>query len=61
MSDYHELLSAYLDDELEARERVAVDAALGQSADLRRDLAELRVARDLLRGLGTVETRRPVD
>ena len=35
MSDYHELLSAYLDDELEVRERVAVDAALGQSADLR--------------------------
>jgi len=60
MSDYQDLLSAYLDDELAPRERAEIDAALLGSADLRRDLAELRATRQLLRNLGTVEPRRPL-
>jgi anti-sigma factor RsiW len=44
-------LSAYLDGELTDDERAAVDARLEQSAEWREELAEVRAARDALRGL----------
>ncbi len=46
-----DMLSAYLDDELTVAERAAVDAQLEVSAEWRDELAEVRVARDALRGL----------
>jgi anti-sigma factor RsiW len=46
-----DMLSAYLDGELTADERVAVDARLESSADWRAELAEVRAARDALRAL----------
>lgn len=60
MTDIVELLSAYLDDELDDGERKQVDDALGASAELRKELAELEHTRSLLRGLPEVEPRRPV-
>jgi anti-sigma factor RsiW len=46
-----DMLSAYLDDELSDDERVAVEAQLEASAEWRDELAEVRAARDVLRGL----------
>ena len=45
------LLSAYLDGELSADQRELVAQALQASPELRRELAELRATRDLVRGL----------
>lgn len=58
MNQVAHLLSAYLDDELTATERVSVDSALSDSADLRRDLDELRATRTILRTLPEVVPRR---
>lgn len=44
-------LSGYLDGELDATERAAVDALLAESPDWRAVLAEVRWTRDALRGL----------
>jgi len=49
------LLSAYLDGELEARERAEVEARLAESHDLRAVLDEVRGARDAVRGLGPID------
>lgn len=46
-----DMLSAYLDGELSDDERAAVEARLDQSAEWRDELAEVRAARDALRGL----------
>ena len=46
-----DILSAYLDGELTDAERVAVDAQLEASPEWRDELAEVRAARDALRGL----------
>jgi anti-sigma factor RsiW len=46
-----EMLSAYLDGELEAPERDAVEARLSESAEWRAELAEVRGARDAVRNL----------
>jgi anti-sigma factor RsiW len=46
-----DMLSAYLDDELTADERAAVDAQLETSAEWRSELTEVRAARDALRSL----------
>jgi anti-sigma factor RsiW len=46
-----DMLSAYLDGELTDAERAAVDARLEASAEWRDELAEVRAARDALRGL----------
>ena len=46
-----DVLSAYLDGELTDAERAAVDARLEVSAEWRDELAEVRAARDALRGL----------
>lgn len=46
-----DMLSAYLDGELTDAERVRVDAQLAASAEWRDELAEVRAARDALRGL----------
>jgi anti-sigma factor RsiW len=46
-----DMLSAYLDGELTGDERAAVDAQLEISAEWRSELAEVRAARDALRGL----------
>ncbi len=46
-----DMLSAYLDGELTDAERAAVDAQLEASAEWRDELAEVRAARDALRGL----------
>ncbi|HEY3670362.1 MAG TPA: zf-HC2 domain-containing protein [Acidimicrobiia bacterium] len=57
MSDVHDdaldpdMLSAYLDGELTGAERSAVDAQLESSSAWREELAEVRAARDALRGL----------
>ncbi len=57
MNDAHgdaldpDMLSAYLDGELTAAERAAVDGRLESSAEWRNELAEVRTARDALRGL----------
>lgn len=49
MSDPRELLQAYLDDELTAPERAAVEAALAADPALRDELAKLRAAGALVR------------
>jgi anti-sigma factor RsiW len=46
-----EMLSAYLDDELSAPERDAVETRLSESAEWRTELAEVRAARDAVRNL----------
>jgi anti-sigma factor RsiW len=46
-----DVLSAYLDGELDDAERAAVEARLEQSVEWRDELAEVRAARDALRGL----------
>jgi anti-sigma factor RsiW len=46
-----DMLSAYLDGELGDAERAAVEAQLEASAEWRDELAEVRAARDALRGL----------
>jgi anti-sigma factor RsiW len=46
-----DVLSAYLDGELTDAERDAVDARLETSAEWRAELAEIRIARDAVRGL----------
>jgi anti-sigma factor RsiW len=46
-----EMLSGYLDDELDADERTAVDARLAESAEWRAELEEVRAARLAVRGL----------
>jgi anti-sigma factor RsiW len=46
-----DVLSGYLDGELDAAERAAVEARLEESAEWRAELAEVRAARDALRGL----------
>lgn len=46
-----DLLSAYLDGELTAGERAAVDAQLAVSVEWRFELAEVRAARDAVRAL----------
>jgi anti-sigma factor RsiW len=51
MSLEPDVLSAYLDGELTDAERAEVDAQLASSADWRAELAEVRAARDALRGL----------
>ena len=48
-------LSAYLDGELDAAERAAVDGYLEVSADWRAERDEIAYARDTLRGLPTRE------
>jgi anti-sigma factor RsiW len=49
------LLSAYLDDELDAHERAAVDARLSESAEWRAVLDELRGTRTALRNLPLID------
>ena len=49
------LLSAYLDGELDAHERAAVDARLTESDEWRAVLDEVRAARDALRSLPLVD------
>jgi len=46
-----DMLSAYLDDELTDPERAVVETQLQSSAEWREELAEVRAARDALRGL----------
>lgn len=46
-----DLLSAYLDDELDAAARVEVEARVAESAEWRSILEEIRVARDAVRRL----------
>jgi anti-sigma factor RsiW len=46
-----DVLSAYLDGELTDAERAEVEATLAQSPEWRAELAEVRAARDALRGL----------
>ena len=48
-----EMLSAYLDDELTAPERVAVEARLAESAEWRTELDEVRSARAAVRNLAS--------
>jgi anti-sigma factor RsiW len=50
-----DLLSAYLDGELTDAERVAVEARLEASPEWRDELAEVRAAREALRGLSERE------
>ena len=50
-----DMLSAYLDGELTDAERVAVDAQLEASAEWRDELAEVRAARDAVRGVSQRE------
>jgi anti-sigma factor RsiW len=49
------LLSAYVDGELDATERAAVDARLAESDEWRAVLTEVRAARDALRALPLVD------
>lgn len=56
----HDLLSAYLDDELSPAERARVEADLVSSPELRRELAELDATRSLLRALPPVSPLRPL-
>lgn len=49
------LLSAYLDGELDAAARAAVDARLAESADWRAELAAVRTARDAVRSLPPID------
>jgi hypothetical protein len=60
MPDSFEDLSAYLDDELDAGERAAVDALLARSPEARAELDELAETRRLLRSLPAVTPRRPL-
>ncbi|MFQ3534546.1 MAG: zf-HC2 domain-containing protein [Aggregatilineales bacterium] len=53
-----ELLSAYLDNALTARQRQALEARLTDSADLRAQLADLRAMRALLRKTPTLQPPR---
>jgi len=46
-----DVLSGYLDDELDASTRSRVEARLADSPDWRAELAEVRAARDAVRGL----------
>jgi anti-sigma factor RsiW len=46
-----EMLSAYLDDELTAEERVAVEARLAESPEWRAELEDVRAARAAVRNL----------
>ncbi len=46
-----EMLSAYLDDELTATERAAVEARLGASSEWRAELEDVRAARAAVRNL----------
>ncbi len=61
MSDMHppvfdeSLLSAYLDDELDASERAAVEARLAELPEWRAVLDEVRETRDALRSLPAVD------
>jgi anti-sigma factor RsiW len=48
-----EMLSAYLDDELTAAERIAVDTRLVESAEWRVELEEVSVARAAVRNLAS--------
>jgi anti-sigma factor RsiW len=50
-----DLLSAYLDDELDASTRAAVESRLAASMEWRSVLAELRETRDALRALPSVD------
>ncbi len=50
-----EMLSAYLDDELAAPERAALEARLGESVVWRAELDEVRAARSAVRDLATRE------
>ena len=50
-----DLLSAYLDDELDPTTRAAVEARLAESPEWRRVLLEVGAARDAVRGLPPVE------
>jgi anti-sigma factor RsiW len=50
-----EMLSAYLDDELDATTRDAVEARLAVSPEWRAELADVRSARDAVRGLPSLE------
>jgi len=47
----HDFLSGYLDGELTAVERIEVEAQLADSAELRAELEEVRMARDAVRAL----------
>lgn len=47
----NDVLSAYLDGELSDAERAEVEAQLERSAEWRTELAEVRAARDALRGI----------
>ena len=49
--EFNDFLSAYLDDELTAEERVEVEAQLAASPELRAELDEVREMRDAVRGL----------
>lgn len=60
MSDISDLLNAYLDGELGDDERVSVESALRESAEVKLELGELSATRAMLRGLGAVEPRRPI-
>ena len=53
-----ELLSAYLDDALNAKERAALETRLQTDADLRRELARLRATVDLVKSLPTLSAPR---
>ena len=50
-----EMLSAYLDDELDASTRDAVEARLAESPEWRAELAEVRAAREAVRGLPNLQ------
>ena len=50
-----EMLSAYLDDELDATMRGAVEARLAASPEWRAELAEVRAAREAVRGLPSLQ------
>jgi anti-sigma factor RsiW len=49
------MLSAYLDDELDAATRAAVEARLAASPEWREELAEVGVARDAVRALPSLD------
>lgn len=52
-----DLLSAFIDGELDAETRAAVEARLAESSEWRAVLAEVRVARDAVRALPVHEPR----
>ena len=58
-SPWDEQLSAYLDSELDDREAVAVEDALGADPALATQLDELRVVREALGSLGELRAPRP--